>query len=687
MNTAPIRAAAIVRDGDGTPRSDSYGDIYHPRGGALAQARHVFLDGDNLASRWRGRERFVVLETGFGLGNNFLATWAAWRADPERCRQLHFLSIESTPPSQADVGAVTRDESLAPLAAELAARWPPLTWNLHRLRFDEGRVELLLAFGDVAVWLPQLVARVDAFFLDGFAPARNPAMWDARLFKAMARLAEPDATAATWTAARAVRDGLRSAGFTVEGAPGSGGKRDITRARFAPRFTPRHAPRQAMLAAASMDRSAITAQPAAARPIVIVGAGLAGCALASALAERGRASLLLERHDAIALEGSGNAAGLFHGVVHRSDGRHARFHRAAAFAASDVVREAIDKDGTRGAVSGVLRIEERAAGSAALQATIDALGLPADYVRALDAAAASRLAGVPISVPAWHYPQGGWVDPRGLARAALARAGRMAELRLGRAVASLRHGVGGWLLVDDSANVLATADVVVLCNAGAAFDLLRGARWPVEPQRGQLSAIAAARLPAGAIPHLPVSGAGYVLPAIDGTVWFGASAQWDDSDDAVRDSDHARNLQRLARLVALPTAPRLEDLEGRTAFRWQSRDRLPIIGAVPAALAGFDFGAPASGRLDQPRLVERAPGLFVFTALGSRGIASAALGAQLLAAAITGAPAPVEADLVDAVDPARFLVRRFRHDEASRQKPSPLFVQPPAGPMAGSAGA
>ncbi len=188
MNTAPIRPAVIDRDADGTPRSREHDDIYHPRGGALAQARHVFLDGDGLAARWRGRERLVVLETGFGLGNNFLATWAAWRDDADRCRQLHYLSIESTPPTRADLAAMPRDASLQPLADALVDRWPPATWNLHRLAFEDGAVELLLAFGDVAAWLPQLVASVDAFFLDGFAPARDPAMWDARLFKAMARL-------------------------------------------------------------------------------------------------------------------------------------------------------------------------------------------------------------------------------------------------------------------------------------------------------------------------------------------------------------------------------------------------------------------------------------------------------------------------------------------------------------------
>ncbi|HEY4957786.1 MAG TPA: FAD-dependent 5-carboxymethylaminomethyl-2-thiouridine(34) oxidoreductase MnmC, partial [Caldimonas sp.] len=671
MNTAPIRPAAIVRDADGTPRSADYGDLYHPRGGALAQARHVFLNGDGLAERWRGRERFVVLETGFGLGNNFLATWSAWRADPQRCRQLHFLSIEATPPSQADFRAAARDPALAPLAAELADRWPPLTWNLHRRSFDADRVELLLAFGDIAAWLPQLVARVDAFFLDGFAPARNPAMWDGRLFKAMARLAAADATVATWTAARAVRDGLRSAGFVVEAAAGSGGKRDITRARFAPRFTPRPAPRQAMLAPSAKPAWRSTPAGGATRPVVIVGAGLAGCALAGALAERGRSSLLLERQDDVAREGSGNAAGLFHGVVHRIDGRHARFHRAAASAARDAVQEAIRAHGVRGSVAGLLRVEFGATGRDALQAIVDALGLPPDCVQALDAKGASELAGVPLSAPAWHHPHGGWVDPRGLARAALARAGGQAELRTGCAIASLRHEAGEWLLLDETGVTVAAADAVALCNAGGAFDLLGGAPWPVERQRGQTSGIAVTHLPANAIPRLPLTGVGYALPAIDGTVWFGASAQWNDSDAAVRPADHLDNLERLARLVGLPAwAPRigLDDIDGRTGFRWQSRDRLPIIGAVPAALAvvaGFAGPATAPRRLDQPRLVPRAPGLFVFSALGSRGIASSTLGAQLLAAAIAGAPSPVEADLLDAVDPARFLVRRFRHDDAS----------------------
>jgi len=128
------------------------------------------------------------------------------------------------------------------MGEELAAQWPPLVQGLHRLSFDDERVRLHLAFGDAARWVPQWVARVDAFFLDGFAPDRNPAMWDERLLKALARLAAPGSTASTWSAARRVRDGLTSAGFTVNKSPGRGGKREITTARFEPPATRRAAP-------------------------------------------------------------------------------------------------------------------------------------------------------------------------------------------------------------------------------------------------------------------------------------------------------------------------------------------------------------------------------------------------------------------------------------------------------------
>jgi tRNA 5-methylaminomethyl-2-thiouridine biosynthesis bifunctional protein len=641
MKTGPIAPARVERLADGTPFSPVYGDVYHPSAGALEQARHVFLGGNGLPERWRGRDRFVVLETGFGLGNNFLATWDAWRHDAQACRQLHFVSIEQQPLSRDALAALPRDASLAPLAQALIAAWPPLTWNLHRLSFEQGRVQLLLAFGDAAAWLPELVARVDAFFLDGFAPARNPQMWQPRLFKAMGRMAAPAATAATWTAARAVREGLTSAGFEVQIAAGHGGKRDITLARYAPTFTPVRAPGRAGPAPERGGHAAI------------VGAGLAGCATACALAEQGWTSTLLDRHDAPAQEASGNPAGLFHGIVNAQDGAHARFNRAAALEAERLVRQALASGTVAGSHEGLLRLDTSGTDAAAMHALLQPLGLPEDYVQAVDPAEASRLSGLPLAHPAWFYPGGGWVKPGELARYLLHSAGSLTRFEGQRAVHALRRHGERWQLLDADGAMLEEADAVVLANGGDALRLLDSPAWPIEKIRGQISMLAPAE-PA-ASPRIPIAGAGYLLPNVDGHTVFGATAQPGDDDPQCRDSDHVHNLAQLATLLGRPIDASVERLQGRVGWRWSSVDRLPIIGAVPDADA-----AARAERIDQPRLVPRVPGLFVFTALGSRGITWCGLGAQVLAALVAGAPLPIEASLFDAVDAARFVSRQGR---------------------------
>ncbi|HSN34017.1 MAG TPA: tRNA (5-methylaminomethyl-2-thiouridine)(34)-methyltransferase MnmD, partial [Ideonella sp.] len=383
MKTTPVQPAVLDFDVAGVPRSPHYGDVYHPQAGALGQARHVFLGGNGLPERWRGRADFVVLECGFGLGHNFLATREAWRSDPARCERLHYVAVEQHPLTRADLARVHAGSPLAPLADELIEQWPPLTPNLHLLRFAHGRLRLLLALADARAVLPELVARVDAFYLDGFAPATNPGMWEPRVFEALARLAAPGATAATWSVARAVRDGLARAGFAVEKAAGFGAKREMTVARFAPRFIARLPP----------------GRVPAARPshCLVVGGGLAGCAAAWALTEVGVASTVVDRRPAPAVETSGNAAGVFHGVVTAHDGTHARFGRAAALQATPLGEAMRRARGVRAGSAGLLRLAGAGADRAALQAVLDTLGLPADYVRAVDCGEAGALAGVPLA--------------------------------------------------------------------------------------------------------------------------------------------------------------------------------------------------------------------------------------------------------------------------------------------------
>ena len=639
MNTRPITAATLGYTEDGVPYSALYQDVYHPRAGAFVQARHVFLGGNELPTRWQGRTRFVVLETGFGLGNNFLATWQAWRDDTARCERLVFISVERHPFTADDMRRAHASSSVPALAAALVDAWPPLTHNLHTLDFEGGRVRLMLAFGDVRSWLPELVAEVDAFYLDGFAPARNAEMWSPEIAKALARLAAPEATLATWTSAIPVRAGLHTAGFAVRESRGTGGKRDITLGRYAPQFVPRRAP--------SRTIRLVTPQHA-----LIVGAGLAGSATALALAAEGWSSTVYDRRDAPASETSGNPAGLFHGIVNAQDGIHARFNRAAALMAHDAVGRALQDPNIAGAISGLLRLDEADVGT--LGDVITRLGLPVDYVRPVASAEASALSGIPLRHSAWFYPGGGWVDPATLARAWLAQAAPLARFHGGATVARLQRNGDVWRLLDPAGHTLDEAETVVLANAAEAMRLLDAPDWPIASVRGQITHFKRDLSPGLVLPRVPVAGAGYVMPEVNGLALFGATSQAGDADPSVRAADHATNLEVLHGLIGSGlVAPPLDSLQGRVGWRTTAQDRLPLVGAVPAP-------AEQQGRLDQPRFVLRAPGLFVFTALGSRGITWSTLGARTLASWITGAPSPIEASLIDAIDPARFISRGAR---------------------------
>src|SRR4051794_16647846 len=208
------------------PFSTTFEDVYHSKGGGLEQARHVFLAGNRLPHRWAGRERFVILETGFGLGLNFLVTWQAWRRDPSRCPRLHYVSIEKHPFSLQDLRTLHAGlPELAGEAAELHSHWPPLVPGGHRLVLEGGAVVLTLFFADIKV-ARDLRLSADAIYLDGFSPPKNPEMWTPQLMRAISRLAAPGATAATWSVAASVRAALEETGFEVGKRPGFAFKKE-----------------------------------------------------------------------------------------------------------------------------------------------------------------------------------------------------------------------------------------------------------------------------------------------------------------------------------------------------------------------------------------------------------------------------------------------------------------------------
>ena len=353
---------------------------------------------DASCAHWRGREHFVMLDTDFGHGHRFLNVWQAWRDDVARCGRLHFIAVLPRTITHTQLLDAHRESTRAELARQLAAAWPVLTPNLHSMSFENGRVQLLLAPGVPAAWLPELVARVDAFFVDAAALVDD--ITALRLVKALSRLAAAGARLecepSHAVTAQALRSALSANGF--EPSPGS--QDAVMAATYAPRFTPRRAPARRLVIHAPARRPEVHApapRPAMHAPTqhaAIVGAGLAGSSLAWALAQQGWRSTVFDRHPAPAQEASGNPAGLFHGIVNAQDGVHARFNRAAALAAAAAVRIATTQHAVAGNADGLLRLETAGASMAEMQAVLAHGGLPAGYVQAVTAAQASALSGL-----------------------------------------------------------------------------------------------------------------------------------------------------------------------------------------------------------------------------------------------------------------------------------------------------
>ncbi|WP_432731631.1 FAD-dependent 5-carboxymethylaminomethyl-2-thiouridine(34) oxidoreductase MnmC [Variovorax sp. W6] len=616
-----MAAEPVAWRADGVPRSERFDDIYHTETGALAQSRHVFLGGCGLPEGWAGQPQWRILETGFGLGLNFLTTWQAWRADPARPRMLHFVSIEAHPVSADDVirGAEAYPE-LASLARELAAQWNGLLPGFHRLAFDEGRVLLTLCVGDVQPMLRAQRFEADSIFLDGFSPQQNPAMWSDDTLKAVSRFARQGTRIATWTIARAIRDALARQGFAVEKSPGLPPKRDCLRGTFAPAWTVRRR------------------EPAPERietpgRCAVVGAGLAGAAVAASLARRGWQVTVLDAADWPASGASGLPVGMLAPHVSPDDALLSRLTRAGIRATWTELARLLE-EGRDWRASGVL--ERRPDGDVRVPAGWSDQGPNESWPAGADRLAA---AGLPVDSPAIWHARATWVKPHRLVAAWLRQPG--IEFRGGCQVARLeRRAEGGWQLFDPAGGLLAEADRVVVC---AGFESGRFApALPLQPVRGQVAWGPMPHDDSDALPSTPINGDGHLVAHVPGErgeapIWLaGATFDRDSTSLDPTEADSTANRERLMRLhpaAAEVLAAVFERGESQAwvGVRCASGDRRPLVGPV----------AP------------EAPGLWACTALGSRGLSFAALCAELLAAQWHAEPLPLPAALAKALGTQR----------------------------------
>ncbi len=641
--TIGIPPEPLQFDERGNPVSARYGDVYASRDGAAAQARHVFLGGNGLPARWAGRRQFVIVETGFGLGTNFLAAWQAWREDPRRPQRLHVVSVERHPVAAQDLARMPAD-SLHALRARLAARWPLPLAGVHRIAFEAGRVVLTLGLGNAADLLPDLVVGADAFFLDGFAPARNPAMWQPQIIRALARMARPDATLATYTCARTVRDALVQEGFVVDLRPGFASKREMVAARYAPGWKRR---RIEPPAPHDGERSAI-----------VVGAGLAGAATAHALARRGWTVQVLERGTDVADGASGLPAGLLHPALSADHNLASRLSQAGFLLARSLL-DALAVDGGDPVWSACGVFQQGQAGfdgedESTLRDLLARAALPSDYARWVAPTEAAALCGLAPRRGGIWFGTAGVVSARRWCRTMIAGdlgdAGGRIALRTGWDIPRIGFADGAWhVTAADGASC--AAPVLVLANALGASALAEARFAPLRAVRGQVSLFdppALAGLRAG------ICGDGYLIPAGPARAAVGAS--YEESERISAAEAHRENRARWA--AALDGPPPAEPAGVFAGERCVSPDRLPLAGpmADEAAVLG-DAVRMAGARLAE---LPRRPGLWTVSGLGSRGLTLACLSAELVASRIEGEPWPVERTLADAIDPARFLLRHVR---------------------------
>ncbi|WP_298013447.1 FAD-dependent 5-carboxymethylaminomethyl-2-thiouridine(34) oxidoreductase MnmC [uncultured Castellaniella sp.] len=596
----------------GVPRSERYGDAYHGHAGAVAQARHVFLRGNGLPRRWQGRDAFTICETGFGLGQNFLTAWQAWRDDPQRSARLHYLAFEAHPFAVPDLRRAwdRLPGDMQPLADELAACWPALLPGLHRLDLAGGRVSLTLHFGDIGRTARQAQATVDAFFLDGFAPRVNPEMWTPTVFGQLRRLARAGATAASWCSAGQVRRDLRDAGFLVRKVPGLAGKHETTVAVLRPNLG----------APASLPRR---------QAVAVIGAGLAGAGVAQALALRGHEVQVWDPFCALDVDAEirrRGAAALVPALSPDDDTR-SRLSRAGLERAWARWR-ALDGD-ARPDPCGALVCAQTEDQAGAQRRALSRLQFPGTWVRWLDAAEAGRQAGVPLKHGGLWFPHALRACPGALIAALLSQSGVARHAaRVGRLQAAPG---GGWALLADDGAVLGRADQVVLANARDAGPLLAACAplsgWPVlsgvTPLAGQVSLYPAAPSDSG-MPSCVLSGDGYCLPPRHGWAVAGSTYR-PGSVDSVADADgHREILARIGAWLPAGVPPWLgrEAPLGWAGWRAATRDHLPIIDAVPGL-----------------------PGVWLACAYGSRGLSWSALAGDLIAARLDQEPWPIEREL------------------------------------------
>lgn len=591
---------------DGTPVDERVGDVYYSIEDGLAESRAVFLAGCGMPDIWQGRRQFTIAELGFGTGLNFLAAWQMWRAHRSDQNWLHFVSFEGFPlDREAAERALTPWPELADLAAKLCAKWPVRAAGIQQMTWPDERITLTLHTGLIEDTLPRAQLKADAWFLDGFSPAKNEAMWAETLWPLIAERSAPGARAATFTVAGAVRRGLSAAGFEVEKQPGHGRKRERLEARF--------------------SRGTSGSDQPKTPSVAIIGAGISGACLARALQDRGADVRVFEAANGPAEGTSGNPLAL---VMPRLD-------------AADTVQARLLLDA-------YLSAQSFYAGRPGVHQT-ETAHHPRDNREAVRFE--KLLEDPPVGLEQLEALRGGGL----LHKASLILQPALLLPALLQNV-PVEWGQTAALELDATTVNGRAFDAVILASGWQLGHLL-----PDLDLTGRLGQIEYFDSEIDA-PPLALAAGPYALTLGQKRLW---GATFGDHEGSVPMASNAAREENLKALENLNPYWRGEakqaDIVSRAGVRATTADRLPLIGNLPdrEALISARQSLERSGWTLEATACSRS-GLYVAGGYGSRGFTWAPWAARILTADLFSDPLPIAADAQRAVAPNRQILRRIK---------------------------
>ena len=662
----------IIRWESGLPVSKHFNDIYFSREDGIAESYYVFIQGNDLINRWNDYSgTFTIGETGFGTGLNFVNTWKHWQQHRSNQTRLHFISVEKFPLTKADlISSHKLFPELNHYSIQLIDTYPPQPISgSHRLLFDSGRVILTLFFGDIVEGLNQFntfsnagpkVSKltptfcgkkmaVDAWYLDGFAPSKNPEMWTEDVFKSMAQLSDASTTFSTFTASSHVRRSLTKAGFECKKIKGFGKKREQLIGTLVYR--------QPQISVNFQNAWYVTAkqeQTSTIKNAIVIGGGLAGCHAARALAHRGYNIKLYDKAAELAQGASSNHVGIVYTKLSPNTDPLSRFNLAAQLYADQFYRT-LNLYGNCGSRTGILHIPKNARELDHYQKL--STQFDSFFLKWIDQKDTESICGIALQSGGLFVSASGWLTPIKLCQQLCKHENITTSLNSN--IVKIEFENDKWKVVSDHGSTIDSAPILVVANAFDAANFLQLDHLPLNRIRGQVSHISGNSNLEKI--RCVISGDGYISPGLNGLHHLGASFNLKTNQQNINPQDDKDNIDKINSIFYKQNINYEQVVSSKVGFRCTTPDYFPLAGPLPDVAklqeSFFRLSKNANVCIDQPGSF--IPGLFCLLGLGSRGLAYAPLAAEVLASAIDGEILPVSHDLYPHLHPARFVIRNL----------------------------